>query len=90
MKTYLEPIHRQRIESLGWNATITDWHRNGCSLRIRNTNYSLIRSGNGFMPTCVGKPIWHEPTCPDAAFGIIWRYSRSIQAEAIIEHIRKS
>jgi len=75
MRTYLEPEHRQRVESRGWNATVTDWHRNGCSLRVRGMEYSLIRNGSGFMPTCGRLPIWHQPEYPDAALAIIYRHA---------------
>lgn len=74
MKTYLESQHRERIESPGWNATIIDFHRNGAVLRIRGTEYTLIRSGNGFMPHCCGKPIWEKPEYPDAAIAVVYRH----------------
>jgi hypothetical protein len=88
MKTFLEKQHRERLS--GWDAQVSDFHPNGCAFRFHGRNYSLIRSGNGFVIRCDGESIWHEPTNPDAAFGIIWRHSRSIQANAIINHIRKS
>jgi hypothetical protein len=75
MKTFLELQHRQRIE--GWDAQVTDFHASGCSFRVHGREYSLIRSGNGFAVLCDGKSIWHEPTYPDAALGIIWRHSRN-------------
>jgi hypothetical protein len=90
MKTFLERQHRVRLSEPGWDAQISDFHSNGCAFRFCGRNYSLARSGNGFIIRCNGESIWHEPTYPDAAFGIIWRHSRSIQAEAIINHIRKS
>ena len=89
MKTFLERQHRERLQSEGWDAQISDFHSNGCQFRVHGRNYSLARSGKGFAVLCNGESIWHEPTNPDAALGIIWRHSRSIQAEAIIEHIRK-
>lgn len=75
MKTYLESEHRQRIE--GWGATVTDWHRNGCSLRFCGRNYSLIRSGDGFFVYCGSNLIWPESARPDAALAHVWRHSRN-------------
>jgi hypothetical protein len=71
MKTYLERQHRQRIE--GWGATVTDFHRNGCTFRVYGREYSLMRHLNGFMPVRGTVPIWHQPEYPDAALAIIYR-----------------
>jgi hypothetical protein len=90
MKTFLERQHRQRIQSDGWDAQISDFHSNGCAFRFCGRNYSLIRSGNGFIIRCDGESIWPEPTYPDAALAHVWRHSRFTRAKAIIEHIRKS
>ena len=74
MKTYLESAHRQRMEERGFDARVIEFHRNGAVLRIRGTEYSLIRSGDGFIPHCCGKPIWEKPEYPDAALAIVYRY----------------
>lgn len=74
MKTYLESQHRQLMEERGFDATVIQFHRNGAVLRIRGTEYSLIRSGNGFIPHCCEKPIWEKPEYPDAALAIIYRH----------------
>lgn len=72
MKTYLESQHRERMEERGFDARVIDFHRNGAVLRIRGTEYSLIRSGNGFIPHCCGRPIWNRPECPDACIALIY------------------
>ena len=54
MKTYLESDHRQRMEERGFDARVIEFHRNGAVLRIRGTEYSLFRSGNGVIPHCCG------------------------------------
>ena len=74
MKTYLESQHRSRMEERGFDARIIEFHRNGAVLRIRGTEYSLIRSGKGFIPHCYGKPIWEKPEYPDAALAIVYRH----------------
>lgn len=90
MKTFLERQHRERLQSEGWDAQISDFHASGCSFRFHGRNYSLVRSGNGFLVYCGKDLIWDEPTYPDAALAHVWRHSRATQAKAIIEHIRKS
>lgn len=74
MKTYLEPAHREQLEERGFDARIIEFHRNGAVLRIRGTEYSLIRSGDGFIPHCRGKPIWGKPEYPQACLAIVYRY----------------
>lgn len=76
MKTFLERQHRQRLSEPGWDARVHSFHATGCSFRFCGREYSLTRSGDGFAVLCDGKSIWHEPTYPDAALGIIWRHSR--------------
>jgi hypothetical protein len=90
MKTFLERQHRARLSEPGWDAQVSDFHSNGCAFRFCGRNYSLVRSGDGFNVYCGTELIWPEPTYPDAALAHVWRHSRSIQAKAIINHIRKS
>lgn len=72
MKTYLEPIYRERMEERGFDATVIQFHRNGAVLRIRGTEYSLIRSGDGFIPHRAGVPIWGKPEYPQACLALIY------------------
>jgi hypothetical protein len=75
VRTFLERQHRQRIA--GWDAQISDFHASGCSFRVHGREYSLTRSGDGFLVRCGQKLIWPTPTYPDAALAIIWRHSRN-------------
>ena len=75
MKTFLERQHRQRIA--GWDAQVYDFHASGCSFRVHGRNYSLIRSGNGFLVRCGADQIWPTATYPDAALAHVWRHSRN-------------
>jgi hypothetical protein len=77
MKTFLECYHRERLQSPGWDAQISDFHASGCSFRMRGRNYSLTRSGNGFLVRCGQDQIWPTATYPDAALAHVWRHSRN-------------
>lgn len=72
MKTYLEPAHREQLEEHGFDAAVIEFHRSGAVLRIRGKEYSLIRSGNGFIPHCCGTPIWYKPEYPQACLALIY------------------
>lgn len=75
MKTFLERQHRQRID--GWGAQVSDFHSNGCAFRFCGRNYSLTRSGDGFLVRCGTELIWPTATYPDAALAHVWRHSRN-------------
>lgn len=77
MKTFLERQHRERLQSEGWDAQVSDFHSNGCAFRFCGRNYSLVRSGNGFLVCHNGVPIQDKPTYPDAALAHVWRHSRN-------------
>ena len=77
MKTLLKRHHRQRLSSAGWDAQVTDFHASGCQFRFSGREYSLTRSGDGFLVRCGQELIWPEPTYPDAALAHIWRHSRN-------------
>jgi hypothetical protein len=76
MKTFLERQHRQRLQERGWDAQIHDFHATGCQFRFCGREYSLTRSGDGFLVRCGQKLIWPTPTYPDAALAHVWRHSR--------------
>ena len=77
MKTYLESQHLARLSEPGWDAHVSDFHSNGCAFRFCGRNYSLTRSGNGFLVRCGTELIWPKPTYPDAALAHVWRHSRN-------------
>ena len=77
MKTYLESQHRRRLSEPGWDAQVSDFHSNGCAFRFCGRNYSLTRSGNGFLVRCGQELIWPTATYPDAALAHVWRHSRN-------------
>ena len=76
MKTYLERQHRQRLQERGWDAQVHSFDATGCSFRFCGREYSLTRSGDGFLVRCGQKLIWPVATYPDAALAHVWRHSR--------------
>jgi hypothetical protein len=75
MKTFFERQHRQRIDD--WDAQVSDFHASGCQFRFCGRNYSLTRSGDGFLVRCGSDTIWPTATYPDAAIAHVWRHSRN-------------
>jgi len=77
MKTFLERQHRQQLSEPGWDAQVHDFHSNACFFRFCGREYSLTRSGDGFLVRCGTELVWPEPTYPDAALAHVWRHSRN-------------